>query len=68
MMMIQFNSILYYLCAKSTATRPITDAAQHRYNSNNSNMMMMMIIIIIIKIIIKPKLPREEKVLVHEVK
>jgi hypothetical protein len=25
---IQFNSILYYLCAESTATRPITDAAQ----------------------------------------
>jgi hypothetical protein len=25
---IQFNSILYYLCAESTATRPITDTAQ----------------------------------------
>jgi hypothetical protein len=25
------NSILYYLCAKSTATRPITDTAQYRY-------------------------------------
>jgi hypothetical protein len=36
---IQFNSILYYLCAESTATRPITDTAQ---------MMMMMMIIIII--------------------
>jgi hypothetical protein len=28
---IQFNSIIYYLCAESTATRPITDAAQCRY-------------------------------------
>jgi hypothetical protein len=28
---IQFNSILYYLCAESTATRPITDTAQYRY-------------------------------------
>jgi hypothetical protein len=27
---IQFNSILYFLCAESTATRPITDTAQHR--------------------------------------
>jgi hypothetical protein len=26
-----FNSILYYLCAESTATRPITDSAQCRY-------------------------------------
>jgi hypothetical protein len=26
-----FNSILYYLCAESTATRPITDTAQYRY-------------------------------------
>jgi hypothetical protein len=25
---IQFNSILYYLCAESTAVRPITDTAQ----------------------------------------
>jgi hypothetical protein len=25
---IQFNSILYYLCAESTATGPITDPAQ----------------------------------------
>jgi hypothetical protein len=25
------NSILYYLCAESTATRPITDTAQCRY-------------------------------------
>jgi hypothetical protein len=31
-----FNSILYYLCAESTATRPITDTAQRRYNNNNS--------------------------------
>jgi hypothetical protein len=31
---IQFNSILYYLCAESTATRPITDTAQCRYNNN----------------------------------
>jgi hypothetical protein len=28
---IQLNSILYYLCAESTATRPITDTAQCRY-------------------------------------
>jgi hypothetical protein len=28
---IQLNSILYYLCADSTATRPITDTAQCRY-------------------------------------
>jgi hypothetical protein len=28
---IQFNSILYYLCAESTATRPIADTAQYRY-------------------------------------
>jgi hypothetical protein len=34
---IQFNSILYYLCAKSTATRPITDTAQRRYKNNNNN-------------------------------
>jgi uncharacterized protein YpmB len=27
---IQFNSILYYLCAEPTATRPITDTAQCR--------------------------------------
>jgi hypothetical protein len=26
--MIQFNSILYYLCAVSTAVGPITDTAQ----------------------------------------
>jgi hypothetical protein len=25
---IQFNSILHYLCAESTALRPITDTAQ----------------------------------------
>jgi hypothetical protein len=25
------NSIFYYLCAESTATRPITDTAQYRY-------------------------------------
>jgi hypothetical protein len=25
---IQFNSIIYYLCAESTATEPITDTAQ----------------------------------------
>jgi hypothetical protein len=29
--MIQFNSILYYLCAESTAVRPITDTAQCSY-------------------------------------
>jgi hypothetical protein len=28
------NSILYYLCAESTATRPITDTAQRRYKSS----------------------------------
>jgi hypothetical protein len=28
---IQFNSVLYYLCAESTATRPITETAQCRY-------------------------------------
>jgi hypothetical protein len=28
---ITFNSILYYLCAESTATGPITDPAQYRY-------------------------------------
>jgi hypothetical protein len=33
----QFNSILYYLCAESTATRPITDTAQRKYSSNNNN-------------------------------
>jgi hypothetical protein len=27
------QSILYYLCAESTATRPITDTAQCRYNN-----------------------------------
>jgi hypothetical protein len=30
-LIIQFNSILYYLCAQSTATKPITDRAQCRY-------------------------------------
>jgi hypothetical protein len=25
------NSILYYLCAESTATRPVTETAQCRY-------------------------------------
>jgi hypothetical protein len=34
---IQFNSIIYYLCAESTATRPITDTAQRRYNNNNNS-------------------------------
>jgi hypothetical protein len=38
--MIQFNPILYFLCAESTATRPIADTAQHRN---------IIIIIIIIK-------------------
>jgi hypothetical protein len=28
---IQFSSLLYYSCAESTATRPITDTAQCRY-------------------------------------
>jgi hypothetical protein len=34
---IQLNSIIYYLCAEPTATRPITDTAQRRYNNNNNN-------------------------------
>jgi hypothetical protein len=35
---VQFNnSILYYLCAESTARRPITDTVQRRYNKNNNN-------------------------------
>jgi hypothetical protein len=29
--------ILYYLCAESTATRPVTDTAQCRYTNNNNN-------------------------------
>jgi hypothetical protein len=40
---IQFNSILYFLCAESTATRPITDTAQQR------NIIIIKIIITIIK-------------------
>jgi hypothetical protein len=28
---IKLNSILYYLCAESTAVRPITDTAQSTY-------------------------------------
>jgi hypothetical protein len=32
---IQFNSILYYLCAEPTAPRPITDTAQCRYRQLN---------------------------------
>jgi hypothetical protein len=31
MSIIQFNSILYYLCAEPTARRPITGTAQCRY-------------------------------------
>jgi hypothetical protein len=31
------NSILYYLCAESTATRPITDTAQCNYIMDNHN-------------------------------
>jgi hypothetical protein len=31
LILIQFNSILYYLCAESTAVKPITDTAQSRY-------------------------------------
>jgi hypothetical protein len=46
---IQFNSIIYYLCAESTATRPITDTAQ-RNNNNNSIQFNSIIIIIIIVI------------------
>jgi hypothetical protein len=30
-LIVSFNSILYYLCAKPTATRPVTDTAQCRY-------------------------------------
>jgi hypothetical protein len=44
---IQFNSI-YYLRAESTATRPITDTAQRRYNNNNSQTIMIIRIIIIV--------------------
>jgi hypothetical protein len=44
---IQFNSL--FLCAESTATRPITDTAQHR----NIIIKIKIIIIIIIIIIIK---------------
>jgi hypothetical protein len=29
--LIQYNSIIYYLCAEPTATRPITGTAQCRY-------------------------------------
>jgi hypothetical protein len=29
--------ILYYLCAESTATRPIADTAQCRYMNDNNN-------------------------------
>jgi hypothetical protein len=28
---IQFSSIIYYLCAEATATRPITDTEECRY-------------------------------------
>jgi hypothetical protein len=31
------NSIIYNLCAEPTATKPITDTAQCRYNNNNNN-------------------------------
>jgi phosphopantothenoylcysteine synthetase/decarboxylase len=34
---ILFNSIICYLCAESTATRPITDTAQRKYNNNNDD-------------------------------
>jgi hypothetical protein len=27
---VQFSSIIYYLCAEPTATRPVTDTAQYR--------------------------------------
>jgi hypothetical protein len=43
--------ILYYPFAESTATRPITDTAQHRYNNNNSNNTIIIIIIIIMGIV-----------------
>jgi hypothetical protein len=43
---VQFNSILYYLSAESTATRPITDTAQRRYKNNNSNTIIIRIIIV----------------------
>jgi hypothetical protein len=32
---IQFNSILVYYCAESTARRPITETAQHTNINNN---------------------------------
>jgi hypothetical protein len=63
---IQFNSILYYLCAESTATRPITDTAQRKYNNNNNNNIIIIIITIIIIIIIivgKVKTPFNDNVL-----
>jgi hypothetical protein len=31
-----YNSILYYLCAEPTATRPITGTAQCNNNNNNN--------------------------------
>jgi hypothetical protein len=36
----ELKSILYYLCAKLTTTRPITDTAQHNnndYDNDNNN-------------------------------
>jgi hypothetical protein len=33
---MQFNPIIYYLCAKSTATRSITDTAECRYRQLHS--------------------------------
>jgi hypothetical protein len=62
MLIIQFNSILYYLCAESTATRPITDTAQRKYSNNNSNNSTIIIIIIII-VMDKVKTPLNYNVL-----
>jgi hypothetical protein len=36
--------IIYYLCAVSTATRPITDTAQCRYTNNKCNNTIIIII------------------------
>jgi hypothetical protein len=42
---IQFSSILYYLCAESKATRPITDTAQRKYNNTNNKNTIIIIIV-----------------------
>jgi hypothetical protein len=53
-----FNSILSYLCAESTATMPIIDTAQRKYNNNT-----IMLIIIIIIVTGKVKTPFNYNVL-----